>query len=58
MTHLVKFGADAEIDHNVQGSTIEHAPVVFVLEAPDLCSGDAFRHCFVPHVHLVVQLLG
>ena len=53
MTHLVKFGE--AIDHIGQGSTIIHAHVVYVLEAPDLCAGDALRHRLVPHVQLVVK---
>ena len=51
----MEFGANTAIDHIFQGSTIEHAHVVLVLEALDLEQRHTLCHRFVPHIHHVVH---
>ena len=53
--HLVEFRADAAIDHVGQGSTIEHAHVILMLEAHDLGARHTLRHLLVPYVHRVIH---
>ena len=52
---MVKFGADAAIDHIGQGSTIEHAHVVLVFEVIDLGLRHTLCHRLVPHIYWVVK---
>ena len=51
----MEFRADAAIDHVGQGSTIEHAHVIFVLKALDLGARHTLRHRLVPYVHRVIH---
>ena len=50
----MEFRTNAAIDHIRQGSTIEHAHVILVLEALDLGARDTVCHCLVPYVHRVI----
>ena len=53
--HLVKFKADAAIEHVAQGSTIVHAYVIFVLKALDVGARHVVCYSYVPHIHRVVH---
>ena len=52
--HLVKFRADAAIDHVGLGFTIVHAHVILVLEAINFEARTTLCHRLVPRIHRVV----
>ena len=51
----MEFRADTAIYHVGQGSTIEHAHVILMLEALDLVARHTLRHRLVPYVHRVIH---
>ena len=51
----MEFRANAAIDHVGQGSTVEHAYIILVLEALDLGARHTLRHRLVSYVLVVIH---
>ena len=56
LAHLVEFRANAAIDHVVQGYTMVHVHVIFVLETLDLGARHTLCHRLLPHINRLVHL--